>query len=295
MNKLIHSVELQDWQPNNDTRSDHGIVDSLEANQLISFPQLSFDLLAEERPLLSEKILSGKRKNISFDKYSQRIGGLNDQYSTAIARNMMRRFAQHSEHLLHLILPHYQDQLIPGRTSFRPAEVTGRQSSSYRSDDTLLHVDAFPSTPMQNLRILRFFANVNPNSKPRTWRIGEPFEQLAQHFAKKMKAPFPGSSKCLQLLHLTRKYRTRYDHYMLQLHNKMKADSDYQKNVSQQTIELPANSCWMVFTDSVSHAAMAGQYCFEQTFYLPVDAMKNSKQSPQHIMQQQLGQALLPA
>ena len=146
---------------------------------------------------------------------------------------------------------------------------------------------------MQNLRILRFFANVNPNGKPRTWRIGEPFDQLAKRFHPKMRGPFPGSSKCLQLLHITRKYRTRYDHYMLQLHDKMKADQGYQQSVDQQVVDLPAKSCWMVFTDSVSHAAMAGQFCFEQTFYLPISAMQDIKRSPQHVMQQELGQVLL--
>ena len=35
-------------------------------------------------------------------------------------------------------------------------------------------------------------------------------------------------------------------------------------------MDLPAGSTWMTFTDQVSHAAMAGQYQFEQTFLLPV-------------------------
>lgn len=293
MNQSVKQVTLNTWQPSQQTVEPLALTDHLEANQLICFPNLSFDLQACEQHLLTDRILSGKRKNISFDKYSQKLGGLNDQFDRILTTTMMRRFARVSEHLLHTLLPEYRDKLIPGRTSFRPAEVDGRQPSSYRSDDTLLHIDAFPSTPMQHLRILRFFANVNPNGKPRTWRVGEPFENLAEHFADRMSAPFPGSSRCLQLLHITRKYRTRYDHYMLQLHDKMKADQQYQETVDQTTIDLPANSCWMVFTDSVSHAAMAGQFCFEQTFYLPVDAMKDSKRSPQHVLQQQFGEALL--
>ena len=35
-------------------------------------------------------------------------------------------------------------------------------------------------------------------------------------------------------------------------------------------MDLPAGSTWLTFTDQVSHAAMAGQYQFEQTFLLPV-------------------------
>ena len=257
-------------------------------------PQLAFDVLPEEQALLNENVLSGKRKNISFDKYSQKIGGCSESVDHEQVKAMMHRFANQAEHLLHLILPEYENQLIPGRTSYRPATVEGRQADSYRKDDTRLHVDAFPSTPMQNLRILRFFANINPNQAPRTWRIGEPFADLAERFIPSIHAPTPGSSKLMQLLHITRKYRTRYDHYMLKLHNKMKADVNYQKQVTQSTIQLPANTCWMVFTDSVSHAAMAGQFCLEQTFYLPVTAMIDNKQSPQHILQQQLNRELLP-
>ncbi|MDF1759513.1 MAG: Kdo hydroxylase family protein [Coxiellaceae bacterium] len=294
MNKAIKSIELNQWQPEPSYAEQQQLVKNLESNQLLLFPQLSFELLPEERVLLNENILSGKRKNISFDKYSQKLGGCNVNINKPLVTQMMRRFINQAEHLVHLLLPEYQDDLIPGRTSFRPAKVEGRKADSYRKDDSLLHVDAFPSTPMQDLRILRFFANINPNNQPRTWRIGEPFEQLAERFIPDISAPTPGSSKLMQWLHVTRKYRTRYDHYMLKLHNKMKADQNYQQQVSQSTIELPANSCWMVFTDSVSHAAMAGQFCLEQTFYLPIKAMHNSKQSPHHILQQQLNRELIP-
>ncbi|MDF1655511.1 MAG: Kdo hydroxylase family protein [Coxiellaceae bacterium] len=294
MNNQIKSVELDQWQPDVAYAEQQRLVDNLEASQLLLFPQLSFDLLPEERALLNENILSGKRKNISFDKYSQKLGGCSEHTDKDLVTQMMRRFINQAEHLVHLLLPEYQDDLIPGRTSYRPAKVEGRQADSYRKDDSLLHVDAFPSTPMQDLRILRFFANINPNNQARTWRVGEPFEQLAQHFIADIHPPTPGTGKLMQWLHLTRKYRTRYDHYMLKLHNKMKADKNYQQQVPQSTIELPANSCWMVFTDSVSHAAMAGQFCLEQTFYLPIKAMKDSKQSPQHILQQQLNRELIP-
>jgi len=39
------------------------------------------------------------------------------------------------------------------------------------------------------------------------------------------------------------------------------------------------------FTDSVSHAAMSGQLVFEQTFYLPVRAMKNPERSPLRVLE----------
>ena len=41
----------------------------------------------------------------------------------------------------------------------------------------------------------------------------------------------------------------------------------------------------MAFTDQVSHAAMAGQYQLEQTFYLPVAAMIDESRSPLRILE----------
>ena len=89
----------------------------------------------------------------------------------------------------------------------------------------------------------------------------------------------------MRWLKLTRGHRTAYDHYMLQLHNSMKADVNYQKKAQQETILFPPGSTWIVYTDRVSHAAMAGQYLFEQTFHLPVQAMHDEKLSPLRILE----------
>ena len=61
---------------------------------------------------------------------------------------------------------------------------------------------------------------------------------------------------------------------MLQIHDRMKKNIDYQARVSFQEINFSANSTWIVFTDQVSHAALKGQYLLEQTFYLPTHAMQ---------------------
>jgi hypothetical protein len=41
----------------------------------------------------------------------------------------------------------------------------------------------------------------------------------------------------------------------------------------------------MVFTDVVSHAAMSGQYAFEQTFHLPVSVMRNPSRAPLRVLE----------
>ncbi|CAI2400933.1 Protein of uncharacterised function (DUF2843) [Serratia proteamaculans] len=57
-----------------------------------------------------------------------------------------------------------------------------RATSSWRKDDSRLHVDAFPSRPNLGEHILRIFTNINPHGEHHQWRIGESFPQLARRF-----------------------------------------------------------------------------------------------------------------
>ena len=61
---------------------------------------------------------------------------------------------------------------------------------------------------------------------------------------------------------------------------------------AQERIDFPAGSTWIAFTDQVSHAATAGQYQFEQTFVLPVEAMREPTQSPLRILERLKGRRL---
>ena len=86
--------------------------------------------------------------------------------------------------------------------------------------------------------------------------------------------------------------RSAYDALMLQLHDRMKEDALYQQSAPQQSFEFPAGSTWMAFTDQVSHAAMAGQYQLEQTFLLPVEAMREPERSPLRVLERIKGRRL---
>jgi hypothetical protein len=97
--------------------------------------------------------------------------------------------------------------------------------------------------------------------------------------------PLPGSGRLLRLFRITKTTRSAYDALMLQLHDRMKADEDFQAHAQQTSVDFPAGSTWMAFTDQVSHAAMAGQYQLEQTFLLPVAAMSEPQRSPLRILE----------
>jgi hypothetical protein len=282
----IIPIEIADWSPSLTHEQQVWALHHIENGDVLYFPRLNFTLANDEQPLLSPALLSGKRKNISLDPRRPQLQG-NSSEEDADARcihGMMERFATQAHELLRQLLPNYGAHLLPGRTSFRPMEISGR-SGSWHKDDTRLHVDSFPATPVQDKRILRVFSNINPGGKPRAWRIGEAFEQMATRFLPAIAPPLPGSSHFLRALRLTKSRRSAYDHYMLHLHDGMKRNKEYQQQVPQTTFDFPAQSTWMMFTDQVSHAAMAGQHLLEQTFYLPVTAMQKPAQSPLRILE----------
>ena len=273
-------------------------LSALESGHVIYVPDLGFEFEADEKRFLEEGFLQLSSKNISYDPATGEVRGLKSTAGSAEADRadlgrLLARYAEFSRQLCVSLLGDFARSLSVARTSFRPVEVEGRRSRTIGSDDTLLHVDSFSSRPMAGRRILRVFTNVNPSGKPRVWNVGEPFEDLARRFVPRMRGPWPGERAVLQVLRVTKSYRTLYDHYMLRLHDGMKADSDYQRDVPQQRVELAAGATWMCFTDQVSHAALAGQHVLEQTFYCDVDHMVHPERSPLRVLESIVRRPLL--
>ena len=288
----MEQLDISDWNGPFSTDVTDRAVTTLETGGILYTPGLHFELTASEQRFLSPTYLRGESKNISYNWRTGALGGTACEDSERDELTaMIRRFSEQSVALMRRLCPDYTEQMDPGLTSFRPAEIAGRVSS-WRKDDTRLHIDAFPSRPNQGRRILRFFANVNPSAE-RIWRAGEPFERAAAALLPRVKPPFPGSLAVLPMLKITKGRRTLYDHYMLGLHDAMKEDSRYQTEVSQTEIAFPPGATWACFTDAVSHAAMSGQHAFEQTFYLPVSAMRNPELSPLRVLERQLGKSLV--
>jgi hypothetical protein len=80
---------------------------------------------------------------------------------------------------------------------------------------------------------------------------------------------------------------------MIQLHDGMKSDLDYQKTAPQQTVPFPAGSVWVCFSDQTSHAVMSGQYMLEQTLHLPAARQYNPDSSPLAILSRLTGRTLV--
>ncbi len=285
MNHLLE-LNIDVWKPNVENNLAKKAMLALEEGKVIYLPKLSFLLENEENILLNRSFDLKRAKNISFDHKKNRLGGLDkkDQHIITIMK-MMKRYHDRTIALLEKLCPTYESSHSFGRTSFRPIEIMGRKPASYRKDDTRLHVDAFPATPVNDLRILRVFTNINLFQESRVWRLGESFQEVIQQFLPKVRRMLPFEASFLSVMGLTRKKRDLYDHCMLQIHNRMKKDMQYQQNVKDETIAFPPGSTWIVFTDLVSHAALRGRYVLEQTFYPHLEKMQHPHLSPQRLIQ----------
>ena len=281
----ITTLDVEQWDAALPAATAAAATRELEAGSVLFFPCLNFALAENERRFLSPQWVAGSAKNVSYDARANVIG-----YTSATGDDrtqlaaMMARFAQHAHAFVLNLCPCYGQFLRRGLTSFRPVETRGRKTSR-RKDDTRLHVDAFASRPIQGLRILRVFSNVNPRNEPRIWEIGESFDAVARRFAERVPPQFPGSAWLLEKTGIAKGRRSAYDHVMLNLHDRAKLDDEYQRTTARTHFEFPAQSTWVVFTDRVMHAALAGQFLLEQTFYLPVTAMQDERHAPLRILE----------
>ena len=293
MNK-IEIVDLTHEQTSTPPDLATRATEALEGGAVLFFPTSPSPFSTPSAPSLPPPSSANPRTS-SYNPDTATIGGTSLEGPQAeVLRQMMARFATTSRSMVNLLFPAYTTGLHQARASFRPVEIAGR-ASSWRKDDTRLHVDSFPSAPTHGRRILRVFINVNPQGKGRVWRVGESFENVATRFLPATKRPLPGSSALLKLLHITKTPRSEYDHIMLQLHDLMKADTDYQQKVDQVEHEFPAGSAWIGYADQVSHAVMRGQYQLEQTFLIPVSSLRTPQTSPLNILERLTGRQLVPA
>ena len=289
MDNQLVELDLADWSaavPN------EAWIAALEAGKVLYFPRLAFELLDGEDALLTPALLSPDVRNISLDANGQIKGVVGGADVQRAAAAMVGRFRAQAQQLVHGLLPQYTAALRYAPTSYRPAQVESRVQS-WRADDRRMHVDSFPSRPNYGERILRVFTNANPHGKPRVWRVGEPFEDVARRFLPRAKHYSLWQAKVLHKLRVTKSLRSEYDHLMLQLHDNMKSDLDYQKNAPQQTMPFPPGSVWVCFSDQTSHAVESGQYMLEQTLHLPASRQYNPDASPLAILRRLTGRPLV--
>jgi hypothetical protein len=293
LDNRVRELRHDGWAEPIEATERKGLCLVLEQGDVLYLPRLAFALLESERRFLDERWSGEGRKNISLPPAATEVrGAKGTPEELAGLAEMIGRYASLAAGLVDNLCPRYRARFKAGAASFRPCAIENR-GLSWRYDDTRMHVDSFPSNPMQGRRILRVFTNLHPQGLARTWLIGERFPDHSKRFLARARPAIPGAAWALDALGITKSRRSAYDHLMLQLHDASKADADYQREAPRQEFGFPAGSTWICFTDCVVHAATSGQFALEQTLYVDVEAMEDRRTSPLAVLEKLNGRALV--
>lgn len=280
----------------------------LEAGGVLYFPQTPLPIPPADLTLLLGQQQTGSKlhKNIAYKPNRDELSGVDAKTSSAAVveqvHDIMRRYSGSvAEFLAHFLAP-YQQRWVMDYASYRPLEEQGRDLPVRRRND-LLHTDAFPTRPTRGARILRFFHNIHP-TRTRDWVIGEPFAKFVDQFTPgRLPLPHPDSAaaragkKLAQstgLAGLVPQWkRTPYDEFMMRLHNAMKENAAYQRDCAKEEFRFAPGSSWMVYTETVPHAVLAGQYALEQTFLVDPAAMVTPDSPPVRVLERMAGVRLV--
>ncbi|HEX4021653.1 MAG TPA: Kdo hydroxylase family protein [Acidobacteriaceae bacterium] len=280
----------------------------LEEGNILFFPQTPIALSGDDLQFLLglEQNSSSLHKNLAYKVAEDRISGADmkaaDPAASERLHGILRSYSQRVTQFLTAFLAPYQARWQLDYGSFRPQEEQGRDLALRKRND-LMHTDAFPTRPTHGARILRFFNNIHP-TRTRDWITGDPFRTLLPQFAPKS-IPLPqaegalttfgrkaadniGLGKAIPALK-----RSPYDQFMMRFHNFLKENADYQAHGKREASFFPPGSSWMVYTDMVPHAVLAGQYALEQTFLVAPEAMVAPEHAPLGVLQTMTGQKLV--
>lgn len=281
----------------NKSESPRWYCDQLERGKIIFFHDIPFDFPQTDRDFLLSQKQTGSRfhKNISYRPTQDILKGVSsDSSDRERLHGVMRNFSRQAAAFVGTFLAPYAGKLKMDFASFRPLEEQNRDLPLHKRND-LLHVDAFPTRPTRGARILRFFVNINPGAD-RVWNVGEPFDCFMPRLAKTQEiAPRFRGAFSRTLVHTAAALglpvadRSRYDEYMLYLHDWLKESADFQQNWPKQQVVFPPGSTWMVYTDGVPHAVLSGQYALEQTFIVPREGFVTREVAPVHVLERVTG------
>ena len=87
--------------------------------------------------------------------------------------------------------------------------------------------------------------------------------------------------------------RSPYDDFMLRFHHYLKENAQFQQSCPKTRHEFPPGSCWMVFTDMVSHAVLSGQFALEQTLIVPRDTLMTPEKAPVRVLERLSSRSLV--
>jgi 3-deoxy-D-manno-oct-2-ulosonic acid (Kdo) hydroxylase len=279
----------------------------LEAGDILYFPETPVPIPQADLAFLlgQQQTDSSLHKNIAYKPKIDKLSGMDtktaDPEAAARLQSIMRRYSESVVAFLTGFLSPYQSRWQLDYASFRPQEEEDRDLPLRKRND-LLHTDAFPTRPTHGARILRFFNNIHP-SRTRDWVVGDPFATVVKQFAPAEISPSPDNALSRAAKGLGRAVglgaalpsikRSPYDDFMMRFHNFLKENARFQAECAKYPWQFPAGSSWMVYTDTVPHAVLAGQYALEQTLLVKPEALVTPETSPLKVLEGIAGTALV--
>ncbi|HUN73075.1 MAG TPA: Kdo hydroxylase family protein [Steroidobacteraceae bacterium] len=282
------------------------IATLLETNHIVYFPRCPIPLpdAATLRFLRSELPSRLRLKNVSYHPEADRLTGLEADAATrdrvtAVLREHLRGVTS----FLQRVAPDLAAGWTVGTCSFRPIQERGRNLKAHASNE-LVHIDAGAYGATHGDRILRFFVNVN-EGEDRVWaskgsisdlleRHGrdagllEPTGHLKRRIEKGVgdhafSALIGGLARVNPLARVLDS--SPYDRAMRRLHNYMKDSATFKADQrGYEEIRFPPNSAWVVFTDGVSHASIAGQFALVTTVIVRRQALRQPQFAPYSLL-----------
>jgi hypothetical protein len=280
----------------------------LEAGSILFFPRSPIALSDDDLQFLrgQQQTDSSLHKNIAYKPKSDELTGVDTKTANPAAvdrlRAIMRGYSQSVTAFLTGFLAPYAGRWRLDYASFRPQEERGRDLPLRRRND-LLHTDAFPTRPTHGARILRFFNNIHA-TRTRDWVVSDPFRAVATKYAPaEIALPRPDSAAGRALKSLATGIglgaaapalkRSPYDEFMMRFHNFLKENREFQSTCAKYDYQFPPGSSWMVYTDMVPHAVLAGQYALEQTYLVAAEAMVAPEHAPLRVLEELAGATLV--
>ncbi len=283
--------------------------DSLERGSIVYFPESPVQLPSEEDLSFLRQELPKilKLKNLSYHHEVGRTPGL-DGVDAELVERVNRILVAVSDNITEFICntaPRLTDNWTIGTCSFRPIEEKGRNLKPHSSNE-LVHIDAGAYGATNGDRILRFFINVNPLAD-RVWATKGSFSDLYAIYGKQANLGSSNTGRGYLSRGPLDHIRTGlinflvkaglpavkvldsspYDRVMRKFHNFMKDTPSFQQDKhGYEEYRFSPFSAWMVFTDTVSHASLSGQYAFVLTSIVRLENCRIPELAPINVLRQ---------
>lgn len=265
----------------------------LERGEVLFFPTCPFALpTGADLTLLLEVQLGRLSKNVCCEPASKKLSGVvgTDPDRQERLRTIFLNFSKTVTEWMEKTLPRYRGGYQLDEMSYRPLEEATRTLRPKARND-LLHVDAFPSRPALDRRIMRVFVNINPK-EPRIWVTSEPFAKLLARYGEECGLPGRTSGGLMQHLrnglagvfHPAVRRRTVCDSFMLRFHDYLKANEEFQERAPKKLWTFPPGSAWVAMTDACSHAVLRGRFALEHSYFIEPSVLAVPDESPASLL-----------